>query len=267
MESDDYLQDEASLAASFDSSAKQYDEVTDDFAHAVTDYVDAANLSAFLKEHRFGRILEAGCGTGSWSPFFREHCSSLDGLDISPESIRLAREKNRLSGVNYSVGSIEETSFPGESYDFIAAQGGVISYTPRPERMIREIHRLLKPGGYAWIDFYNALGWAFEHGDSAFKTATARVPERLIRMPDWDYPARVFQPQHLQDMLQHAGFGIAGFFANGVLLNSFTLQEKDGRNVDPDVLRECRDIDLFLSRNAGLWNPSISCQFIVMKMA
>jgi SAM-dependent methyltransferase len=101
---------------------------------------------------------------------------------------------------------------------------GVISYTPDPVKMIREIHRILKDNGFAWLDFYNSLGWAFEYDDIDFKIDTAPADERLIQMPDWDYPAGMFLPGYPAGLLTKNGFEIDGFFANGILLNSFSVK-------------------------------------------
>jgi ubiquinone/menaquinone biosynthesis C-methylase UbiE len=55
--------------------------------------------------------------------------------------------------------------------------------------MLNEMYRLLEPGGRMWLEFYNAVGWAVEALDFSTKTDLALTSEKLIQMPDWDYPA------------------------------------------------------------------------------
>jgi len=255
------------LQESFDKLAADYDEITADFAHFVCEYVTKANLGDFLKRHTFSHILEAGAGTGKWTAFLHSFCRDVTLLDISGESLKIAAQKHKRLPLRIIRGNIEETDFSDNEFDFICAEGGVISYTPGPVRMIKEIHRVLKENGYAWIDFYNSLGWAFEYHGIDFKIETALADERLIRMPDWDYPARTFLPHHLAGLLTEHGFAITGFFANGILLNSFSIKEKEATGFDREQAEKLREIELWLSREAGYYNSSLACRFLVKKTA
>jgi ubiquinone/menaquinone biosynthesis C-methylase UbiE len=258
-------QDLDALKKSFDRGADEYDAATSDFAHFVFEFVNRKNLGRILETKRPPRLLEAGCGTGKLSAWLRSYCRELTALDVSGESLRLAAGKHKGPPIVFVEGNIEQTGFEDARFDFIAAEGGVISYTPDPVRMIGEVRRILVPGGSVWIDFYNSLGWACEHGSTDFKIETALADERLIRMPDWEYPARVFSPAYLESLLVRAGFKVEGFYANGVLLNSYRLEEKGRRDFDPARAEKIRDIELALSDRVGRWNTSLHCQFLAMK--
>jgi ubiquinone/menaquinone biosynthesis C-methylase UbiE len=52
----------------------------------------------------------------------------------------------------------EALTFGDESFDVVYAHG-VLQYTAHPGRMIREIHRVLRPGGEAILMVYNKHSW------------------------------------------------------------------------------------------------------------
>ncbi|WP_240186149.1 class I SAM-dependent methyltransferase [Lysinibacillus fusiformis] len=94
------------------------------------------------------QILDVGCGTGQTAAFLASHyATNVTSIDINPIMIEKARhrmKKARLS-VNIIQGSIEETSLPNETFDFILAES-VLAFVNK-QRALQEIFRLLKKGG------------------------------------------------------------------------------------------------------------------------
>lgn len=95
-------------------------------------------------------VLEVGCGKGKWLPFWRERFSGcqLSGCDISENALKVARER----GADAELRIITDAHLPFEDdrFDFVACIE-VIEHVPDPGRLMCQIHRVLRPGGYLLI--------------------------------------------------------------------------------------------------------------------
>jgi 2-polyprenyl-3-methyl-5-hydroxy-6-metoxy-1,4-benzoquinol methylase len=110
------------------------------------------------------RVLEIGCGIGTDTVSFARHGATVTAVDLSPQSLELARRRVELCGLQSQVqfysGSAEElTSFvPIEGYDLIYSFG-VIHHTPHPERVLQQMQRYAKPGATIKIMVYHRRSW------------------------------------------------------------------------------------------------------------
>jgi phosphatidylethanolamine/phosphatidyl-N-methylethanolamine N-methyltransferase len=98
---------------------------------------------------RRGRILEVGVGTGLSLPDYKRHLE-VTGIDLSPEMLEKARERVNEGGLNHVAGLHEmdagELKFPDGSFDTVVAMF-VMTVVPDPEKVMRELSRVVKPGG------------------------------------------------------------------------------------------------------------------------
>ena len=107
-------------------------------------------------------LLDIGCGTAihSWR-FARQR--TLIGFDISRKAIRKANEQARAAGLlattTFYVGDGSSLPFRDESFQYVQT-GGVLHHLPDPGAALREIFRVLAPGG---------LHYAVENNRSAFR--------------------------------------------------------------------------------------------------
>ena len=104
------------------------------------------------------RILDVGCGWGSWLLFFLSWgcCpENLYGIDLLPERVAVARR--RLPKSEIVLGRAEKLPWPDENFDLVfqfTVFSSVLSPSAR-EEIAGEIWRLLKPGGYfVSFDFF-----------------------------------------------------------------------------------------------------------------
>lgn len=114
-----------------------------DAGMSVQDALGLAKWRAKLVGWATGRVLEVGCGTGRNLPRYRE-ASVLVGLDPSVEVMAAARK--RAPGVALLVGSAEALPFADGSFDTVVSSL-VFCSVPDPDRGLREVHRVLAPGG------------------------------------------------------------------------------------------------------------------------
>ncbi len=124
------------------------------------------------------RLLEAGCGIGTDLVRFAQGGARVTGVDLAQTAIDLARKNFELHGVSAEdlrVANGEALPFEDGRFDAVYAHG-VIQYTANPAQLIRECHRVLKPGGTAILMVYNRVSWlnamskvtkvALEHEDA-----------------------------------------------------------------------------------------------------
>jgi SAM-dependent methyltransferase len=102
------------------------------------------------------RILEIGVGLGSDHWRFASAGNSMVALDLSREHLRQTRRHLELEGLftRPVYGDAECTGFADESFDLVYSFG-VIHHTPSPSSAVKEIHRILRPGGVAIVAVYH----------------------------------------------------------------------------------------------------------------
>ncbi len=138
------------------------------------------------------RLLEVGCGVGTDLVRFARHGAQVTGIDLAEASIELANQNFALNGVSGELRVMdgEQLQFDDCSFDAVYAHG-VLQYTDDPLEVVREIRRVLKPGGEAILMGYNRYSWLYalsklfgtrlEHEDApAFKTFSIPQFRRML---------------------------------------------------------------------------------------
>jgi len=102
---------------------------------------------------RTGRVLEIGIGTGLSLPNYNPELQ-VTGIDYSAEMLAKAQRRVERMALKQVVElrqmDARTLDFPDNSFDTIAAMH-VLSVVPEPEKVMREIARVLKPGGQVVI--------------------------------------------------------------------------------------------------------------------
>ena len=110
--------------------------------------------------YRGKRVLEVGCGAGTDLVRFAKGGAQVTGVDLSSSAIALARQNFSQQGLDADLREAdgERLPFPDASFDLVYAHG-VVQYTPDDRALVRECHRVLKPGGQAVFQVYNRISW------------------------------------------------------------------------------------------------------------
>ena len=107
------------------------------------------------------RLLEVGCGIGTDLVRFAKGGAQVTGVDLAQTAIDLARKNFELNGVaaeELRVANGEALPYPDASFDVVYGHG-VVQYTADAAQLIRECHRVLKPGGTGIFMVYNRVSW------------------------------------------------------------------------------------------------------------
>jgi len=108
------------------------------------------------------KVLEIGCGIGTDARQFAQAGADYTGVDLSSESLAVARKGFELFGLKgtFIQANAEEleAKLPFENFDLIYSFG-VIHHTPHPEKVIAAIRKLIKPNGTLKIMLYAQNSW------------------------------------------------------------------------------------------------------------
>jgi len=143
-------------------------------------------LEAELPDWRNKEILDVGCGTGA----ILKRLGNPDrnfGIDLAPEAISFCRQRGLN---NVREGDIHALSFPDASFDAVICSSVLYhQWVSDVEGAVREMHRILRPGGTLLI---NVPAFPFLHSahDEAVMTA------------------RRFRKREIQQLLQKQNFKI-----------------------------------------------------------
>lgn len=182
-----------------------------------------------------GRFLDVGCGTGFQVARLRELGFDVVGLEPGEELRRRAQANN--PGVPIEDGDIERMQFEDESFDGVLAIE-VIRHVPNPGLAVREVARVLKPGGVGILTA--APLWSL-NGYSLINQVTSRV-----MIPTFTKQRMSFLSQGgARDLLLAAGFSSVEM--HGVLLGPWQVVGRISPKLLSKSLRAFERIDDSLS--------------------
>jgi len=99
-------------------------------------------------------LLDVGCSSGTFLQAARAAGFRAQGVEPAPRAAAAAR----AAGLEVFVGTLEEARFPQHRFDAITLFE-VIEHLPAPLALLRECHRILKPGGVMLIGTGNTASW------------------------------------------------------------------------------------------------------------
>jgi ubiquinone/menaquinone biosynthesis C-methylase UbiE len=103
------------------------------------------------------KVIDLGCGSGTFSSLVKQKicCEKIWGVDLHDGGLDMARQKGVLvtkSDLNIRL-PLEMNSFD------VVVSNQVIEHLFYPIRFMKEIYRILKPGGYAVVSTENLASW------------------------------------------------------------------------------------------------------------
>jgi SAM-dependent methyltransferase len=101
-------------------------------------------------------LLEIGCGIGVDSIQLAKRGFRVTAVDLTENALAVAEQFAGHRGVtiDFQLGNAEGLNFPDESFDAVYTFG-VLHHTPDIGRSVAEVHRVLRPGGTAYVMLYH----------------------------------------------------------------------------------------------------------------
>jgi len=161
-----------------------------------------------LGEMRGVRLgLDVGCGPGQFTILAAEALPEAEiwGIDLAPTMIELARghaaESRAAARLHFEVADVAKLPFPENHFDAVVSSGS-IKHWPDPVAGLREIHRVLRPGGRAFIGEMNSLA-----SPEAIATQRKRIRHWFFH---FIYPrvfAKAMSPEEAESLFARSPFG------------------------------------------------------------
>ncbi len=147
----------------------------------ITAILDNAGVKAGLD------VLDVACGTGVLFPdYFARQVGSLTAIDIAPEMARRAQEK--FPAAKVLCGDVETVEF-GKLFDVIMVYNA-FPHFPEPQRLVRRLAQLCKPGGRLCIAHGMSRQHIISHHEGRAKGVSIDLIEenQLAKLlePDFD---------------------------------------------------------------------------------
>jgi len=136
-----------------------------------------------------GRVLDVGCGDGQILQFMQNLGWTAEGVDFDPVAVANARQK----GLRVHAGTLKSLAAPANSFEAII-MSHVIEHVHAPGELLRECHRLLKPGGRLIVLTPNAASWGHRKFQNCWR---GLEPPRHLQ---------IFTLQSLRRLAQQTGF-------------------------------------------------------------
>lgn len=166
------------------------------------------------------RVLEFGCGTGATAVQHASHVQHIDALDISENMLEIGRNRAteaNVSNITFARATLAEFNADASSFDVVVGLN-VIHLMPKRAAVLREVARVLKPGG-VFVSSTACLGNSYLR----FIRLLAPLGKLLGLMPD----VFVMTESELAAEIESAGFAIETKWHHGIgEINVFIIARK-----------------------------------------
>jgi ubiquinone/menaquinone biosynthesis C-methylase UbiE len=184
------------------------------------------------------RLLDCGCGMGALTTSLAEWLApgEVVGFDREQSQVEAARDwaaRKGTTNVRFELGNIYEIAYPDASFDAVFAYT-VLEHLREPKRAMREMRRVLKPGGVIGLcdpDYEGQLT----------APSTPAVTELLHLMNRFsEEHASPYYARHQREYLLEAGFSRTEGFALAAGGGSSRMSPFMFRNIIKPTIEEIR---------------------------
>ncbi len=182
----------AQAASEYQSDLYQQQQSSHDLERRSAIFRPALDELAALRQP--GRLLDVGCGDGLFLKLAADQGWQSHGIELSPMAVQQARR--RLGGPDGRIicDEVGQAHFSDGYFDVVTLFN-VLDQVTRPMDQLREIHRVLKPGGLLIVRVPNA---AFHV--TLLRRWSALAPQLVVHLYS-------FSASTLRAALERAGFG------------------------------------------------------------
>jgi phosphatidylethanolamine/phosphatidyl-N-methylethanolamine N-methyltransferase len=141
------------------------------------------------------KVLDCGAGTGELSLAASDNADSVLCTDMSKNMLKQAQRKARALGadnIEFAARNIFDLQDPNDTYDVVIA-GNVLHLLTNPQGAVKEMYRVLKPGGKLLLPTFTNKN-------------SARLLIGIYKKLGFD-PAANYSPSEYKKMLGDCGLG------------------------------------------------------------
>ncbi len=176
------------------------------------EYIEVKKLLSMGGAMSGGIALDVGCGNGIGSEAIYKHFNAekIDAFDLDPDVVKLAQKRLCSYGekINVNEGDLTNINAAANYYDAVF-NFTAIHHVPNWQEAIREIYRVLKPGGRFYCE------------EVLEKGITNPIARRLVDHPQENR----FSHQKFINVMKENGFKIIG--ASNILnIGGFYIADK-----------------------------------------
>jgi ubiquinone/menaquinone biosynthesis C-methylase UbiE len=147
-------------------SAAYFGEIDRRFLSSARDYAPWRTLPfdqiIQFDELRDKAVLEVGVGQGTHAQLLAPRCRSFVGIDLTAQAAEMTSRRLALFKLPGKILQMdaEAMAFADDSFDYIWSWG-VIHHSADTRRALREMHRVLRPGGGCALMIYHRSWWHY----------------------------------------------------------------------------------------------------------
>ena len=157
-----------------------------------------------MVEQKDGKALDIGCGSGAMVRDLLDRGYTITAADISQDMLdatsKTVSDHPRKEGVTYTLQDIEKMNLSSETFDLIICTG-VIEYLKTDDNAIKELARVLKPGGVAFISTQNKASLIRIFEEALYFVLPTRLKNKIVTVKQH----HCHVPWKLDQMLKSAG--------------------------------------------------------------
>jgi 2-polyprenyl-3-methyl-5-hydroxy-6-metoxy-1,4-benzoquinol methylase len=172
----------------------------------------------YLRNIQPGRLLDIGCGDAKFLNRMKQTGWAVEGIDFDAAAASNAKS---LFNIDVQIGTLEDVQFPDDTFDAVT-MNHVIEHVFDPVGLLKEVRRILKPGGRLIMVTPNGLSMGHRVFGHAWR---GLEPPRHIQ---------IFTPAALKTVVQSAHLTVSKAFTTAanawiVFSASFVLQRHNTR--------------------------------------
>lgn len=227
-----------------------YDEYADAIAQSNADglnrahkYIEKPAMFSNLPDVKGKKVLCLGCGTGEECNYIATSGGEVTGIDLSRKSISIAQEK--YTDITFEVMDMNKLAYESATFDVVYSSL-TLHYSEKLDNTLKEIYRVLKPGGLLLFSVLHPIKWSAEIKRDI---NDERRKAFILGYDSFTHPSSVYGDYlHVRSIVQKPeGYPVIKYW-NRPISNYFEVIKDTGFNlvrfIEPSPVEELKKVDM-----------------------